>query len=134
MENYIDYKFYANKYKGNLPEAAFEKLSLKASLEVRNAIMNKSIEEYKEEVQLATCSVTDILYIIELAEQRKAKLLSSKKEDKIFASEQVANVSRTLANSTSIKEIEQEISNQKAKINEEIEKYLAFTGLLYRGI
>lgn len=134
MEQYVDYNFYKNTYKGDMPEEAFEKLIIKASTEVQNATMNKNLKEHKEKVNFAICSVIDILYKIEFIEKRKNNLISCEKEDKVVISEQVANVSRTYANSNNLKELEQEINNQKSKISEEIEKYLAFTGLLYRGI
>ena len=134
MKIYTNYVFYKDTYKGNMPQDDFYRLVIRASYEVQKNISNKDITNYEDEVQLATCSVADILLKIEEIENRKTKLISSAKEDKIIANEQVADLSRTFANTTSIKELEQEISNQKAKIIEEIERYLLFTGLLYRGI
>lgn len=134
MIKYTTYDFYKDTYLGDMPKSDFEKLVIRASNEVRNAIMNKNITEHEEEVQLATCSVADILYKIEQIEQKKAKLISSAKEDKILASEQVADLSRTYANTTKLADLDLEISNQKSKIKEEVENYLSFTGLLNRGI
>ncbi len=134
MTNYTDYDFYKNTYQGNMPEDNFNKLVIRASTEVRNAIINRDISRYKNEVQLATCSVADILLKIEQIENKKSKLVSSEKADKILASEQVADLSRTYANTTKLAELDLEISNQRSKIREEIEKNLFFTGLLYRGI
>ena len=134
MVNYTDYDFYKNKYKGNMPETDFDAVVTRASLEVRNAIMNKDITEHEEEVQMATCSVTDILNNIEKIKQRKSKLISSEKEDKVIASEQVADLSKTFANTTNLKDLDNEISNQEKQINVDIEKYLFYTGLLNRRI
>ena len=134
MVDYTDYDFYKNKYKGNMPETDFNTVISRASLEVRNAIMNKDIIGHEEEVQMATCSVADILNNIEKIKQRKSKLISSEKEDKIIASEQVADLSRTFANTTNLKDLDNEISNQEKQINVEIEKYLFYTGLLNRRI
>ena len=134
MVDYTDYDFYKNKYKGNMPETDFNKVISRASLEVRNAIMNKDIIGHEEEVQMATCSVADILNNIEKIKQRRSKLISSEKEDKIIASEQVADLSRTFANTTNLKDLDNEISNQEKQINVEIEKYLFYTGLLNRRI
>lgn len=134
MIKYTTYDFYKDTYLGDMPKSDFEKIVIRASNEVRNAIMNKSVIEHDEEVQLATCSVADILFKIEQIEQKKAKLISSAKEDKILASEQVADLSRTYANTTKIADLESEISNQKSKIKEEIEKNLLFTGLLNRRV
>lgn len=134
MENYIDYDFYKSTYKGNMSLEEFEKIVTRASTEVRNCIMNKNIEGYEKEVGLATCSVADILYKIESVELKKAKLISATKDDRIISSEKVADLSKNYANTTSLKELDEEISNQKNKIREEIENYLLFTGLLNRRV
>lgn len=134
MADYTDYKFYVNTYKGSMLESDFNTVISRASLEVRNAIMNKDIIGNEEEVQMATCSVADILNEIEKIKQRKSKLISSEKGDKVIASEQVADLSRTFANVTNIKDLDTEISNQEKQINVEIEKYLFYTGLLNRRV
>ncbi len=134
MNIYTNYEFYINTYMGTMPESEFNKQVIGASYEVQKQISNKDITGYKDEVQLATCSVADILYKIELIEQRKAKLMSNAKDDKVIASESVGDYSRTFANINSTKDLEEEISNQKANIKEEIRKYLLDTGLLYRGV
>ena len=132
--NYADFSFYIEEYRGSLERKDFERLVTRASLEIRNYILNKSIENYRNEVQMATCSVADILYKIEKIEERKAKLISSDSSDRILSSEKVADLSKNFANITNIKELEEEISNQKNKIKEEIEKHLLFTGLLNRRV
>lgn len=134
MINYIDYDFYVNKYMGDMPEENFEKLALRASAEVQRNIFNRDIEKYKDEVQMATCSVADILFKIEQVESRKNKLVSSNANDKVVSSESVGDLSRTFANTTNLTDLEKEISNQKNKILEEIRLYLLHTGLLYRGV
>lgn len=128
METYTDYDFYINKYKGNMPEPDFDKLVTRASYEVRKNIFNRPITGYEDEVQMATCSVADILLKIEQLETKKNTTIS----DKTLKSESVANYSRTFETS-SVNDIETEISNQKTKIIEEIRMYLLDTGLLYRG-
>lgn len=134
MTSYIDYDFYVNKYMGDMPEEKFEKLALRASAEVRKNIFNRDITDYKDEVQMATCSVADILFKIEQLESRKNKLVSSNANDKVVSSESVGDLSRTFANTTNLTDLEKEISNQKNKILEEIRLYLLHTGLLYRGV
>lgn len=134
MTSYIDYNFYENAYKGDMPEENFEKLALRASVEVQKNIFNRDIEKYKDEVQMATCSVADILFKIEQLESRKNKLASSNVNDKVVSSESVGDLSRTFANTTNLTDLEKEISNQKNKILEEIRLYLLHTGLLYRGV
>ena len=129
MGNYTDYNFYKSTYKGNMSLEDFERVVTRASIEVRNCIMNK-----KKEVGLATCSVADILYKIERIENKKDKLISSDKENRIISSEKVADLSKNYATTTSLKELDEEISNQKNRIREEIEKNLLFTGLLNRRV
>lgn len=134
MTSYIDYNFYVNSYKGDMPKENFEKLALRASAEVRKNIFDRDITNYENEVQMATCSVADILLQIEQLEERKNKLASSNVNDKVVSSESVGDLSRTFANTTNLTDLEKEISNQKNKILEEIRLYLLHTGLLYRGI
>ena len=134
MTNYTDYDFYKNTYKGDMPKSDFDRMVIRASAEVRKNIFNRDIKGYEEEVQMATCSVADILLKIEKLETNKTKLVSSEKADRIVTSEQVADLHRTYANTTSVTDLEGEISNQKNKIVEEIRLYLLHTGLLYRGV
>ena len=129
MEAYTDYDFYKSTYKGNMPQDDFNKLVLRASYEVRKNIFNRDVEKYKDEVQILTCSITDILLKIEQLENKKETILSTK----TLKSESVANYSRTF-DTASVDDIDVEISNQKEKIKEELKKYLLFTGLLYRGV
>lgn len=129
MEAYTDYDFYKSTYKGNMPQNDFDKLVLRASYEVQKNIFNRNIIVYKDEVQMATCSITDIFLKIEELENKKETILSTQ----VLKSESVANYSRTV-DTASTDDIDVEISNQKEKIKEELKKYLLFTGLLYRGV
>lgn len=134
MINYTDYDFYKDTYKGDMPKTDFNKLVTRASAEVRKNIFNRDIKNYEDEVQMATCSVADILLKIEQLETRKDKLVSSDAVDKVVSSESVGDLSRTFANTTNLTDLEKEISSQKNKIIEEIRLYLLHTGLLYRGV
>lgn len=134
MTNYTDYDFYKNEYKGDMPKTDFDRMVIRASAEVRKNIFDRNITNYKDEVQMATCSVTNILLKIEQLEERKDKLVSSNADDKVVSSESVGDLSKTFANTTNLTELEKEISNQKKKITEEIRLYLLHTGLLYRGV
>ena len=131
INKYTDYEFYAITYKGNMPEDDFDRLVIRASYEIRDRIFNRDITGFEDEVQMATCSVADVLNEIEQIEERKANLISS---NKIIASEQVADLSRTYANVSNIKDLDDQISNLKIKKEEEIRKYLLETGLMYRGV
>lgn len=131
MIEYADYKYYLNSYKGDMSEFDFKRLLIKASAIINNHIFNRDIKGYEEEVQIATCSVIDILYNIENINTKINQI--SNENNKIVASESVGDLSRTFANSTII-DLNNEIANQKNKIEEEIRTYLLSTGLLYRGI
>lgn len=127
MKTYTDYVFYRDTYKGNMPEDDFNRLVIRASYEIQKNIFNRDITGYEDEVQLATCSVADILLKIETLENKKDTNIS----ENIVKSESVGDYSRTLE-TTSISDIEVQISNQKEKIKEEIRMYLLDTGLLSR--
>lgn len=129
MKTYTDYVFYKDTYKGNMPEEDFNKLVIRASYEVQKNIFNRDITGYEDEVQLATCSVADILLKIEILENKKETIFSKQ----TLKSESVGDYSRTF-DTTSVSDIEVQISNQKEKIKEELKKYLLITGLLYRGV
>ena len=134
MNIYTNYDFYNSTYKGDMPKDKFDKLVIGASYEVQKNIFNRDITGYEDEVQLATCSVADILLKINQIEEKKSKLISSASNDKIIASESVGDYSRTFANSNDIKDLDTQISNQKENIKEELKKYLLDTGLLFRGV
>lgn len=129
MTKYTNYDFYKDTYKGTMPETDFNKLVTKASYEVRKNIFNRDIKDYEDEIQLATCSVADILYKIEQLETKKHAIISGK----ALKSESVGDYSRTF-DTSSVNDIETEISNLEIKIKEEIRMYLLDTGLLYRGV
>lgn len=129
MITYTNYEFYIDTYKGNMPQDDFEILVIKASYEVQKNIFNRIITGYEDEVQMATCSIADILYKIEQLENKKDTTIS----EKVLKSESVGNYSRTFETSSST-DIDVQISNQKEKIKEELRNYLLTTGLLYRGV
>lgn len=127
MKIYTDYTFYKDTYKGNMPENDFDRLVIGASYEVQKNIFNRDITGYEDEVQLATCSVADILLKIETLEKKKDTIIS----ENIVKSESVGDYSRTLESIT-LPDIEVQISNQEEKIKEVIRMYLLDTGLLSR--
>ena len=129
MKIYTDYGFYECVYKGNMSEDDFERLVIKASCEVNKNIFSRNTEKYDLEVQLTTCSITDILYKIEQLENK----LNNSISNEMLKSESVGDYSRTF-NSAGIDDIKNEISNQKSNIKEELRRYLLNTGLLYRGV
>lgn len=128
MTNYTDYDFYKNTYKGDMPETDFNEVIVRASYEVQKNIFNRDIKGYEDEVQMATCSVADILLKVEQLENKKDTILSNNN----LKSESVGDYSRTF-DTLGIDNVNVEISNQKEKIKEELRRYLLYTGLLYRG-
>lgn len=129
MTNYTDYDFYKNTYKGDMPETDFNKVIVRASYEVQKNIFNRDIKGYEDEVQMATCSVANILLKVEQLENKKDTILSNNN----LKSESVGDYSRTF-DTLGIDNVNVEISNQKEKIKEELRRYLLYTGLLYRGV
>lgn len=129
MTNYTDYDFYKNIYKGDMPETDFNKVIVRASYEVQKNIFNRDIKGYEDEVQIATCSVADILLKVEQLENKKDTILSNNN----LKSESVGDYSRTF-DTLGIDNVNVEISNQKEKIKEKLRRYLLHTGLLYRGV
>lgn len=129
MTNCTDYDFYKNIYKGDMPETDFNKVIVRASYEVQKNIFNRDIKGYEDEVQMATCSVADILLKVEQLENKKDTILSNNN----LKSESVGDYSRTF-DTLGIDNVNVEISNQKEKIKEELRRYLLHTGLLYRGV
>jgi len=129
MTNYTDYDFYKNTYKGDMLETDFNKVIVRASYEVQKNIFNRNIKDYEDEVQMATCSVADILLKVEQLENKKNTILSNNN----LKSESVGDYSRTF-DTLGIDNVNTEISNQKEKIKEELRRYLLHTGLLYRGV
>ena len=115
MDNYIDYDYYKNTFKGNLiPEEEFDNLATRASNEVRTRILNRPITGFENAVKNATCSVADILY------------------NQLEIESKINNISSFT--NTSVKDLMDLLELSKAKINDEISLYLGMTGLLSMGI
>lgn len=124
MEPYTTYQFYVNTYRSDkLDMEAFDKLVLRASYELNaichGKINNDTLSKFNNEIQLATCS------LIELINDD----IQSKIDGREIASETVESWHRTYVNSNG----NSYISNQ-VKSLDNVYKYLINTGLLYRGI
>ena len=69
MENYADYNFYVNDYKGSLSETLFNRFITEASVEIRNYINREITDEVIAELtdeeyfrfQYTVCSLCDFL-------------------------------------------------------------------------
>ena len=134
MNNYINYDYYIETYKGSLiPQDDFDKYAIKASGKVRNRIFNRDISLFEIEVKNATCSVADILYNQSLNQERIKNIANG--TEKVISSEKVGDYSRNISN-MSIDDLRKLSSNEyiDCLIEEEIEDYLLVTGLLYCGV
>ena len=126
MQSYVDYEFYINTYKGTkiTSQEEFDKLSLRATQYVKQQIMNRDYTDFKgkdytNEVKYATCSLTEI-------EQDYQKAKEETPTNGI-KSESIGDYSRSFGS------FEELTNNTNIKRNEELNLYLAMTGLLYRG-
>ena len=134
MNNYIDYNYYANTFKGTLiPQEKFDVNAMKASSKIRNRIMNKDISSYETEVKNAACLVAEIIYNQELNKIHLNNIING--TENIITSEKVGDYSRTMSG-VSITELEKLSSNEYTNklIDQEIEETLFLTGLLYSGV
>ncbi|NBI08065.1 hypothetical protein [Senegalia massiliensis] len=109
----MDYKFYEMEYGGKAPSEEFPMLLIQAMSEVKYYTLNRS--NYSDiNVKYALCELIDYLYKL------------SQSDDKEIASESVGTYS--VSYNTDKKD---SVDKKKKKI---IYKYLAHTGLLYRGV
>ena len=134
MDNYIDYDYYKNTFKGDLiPQDKFDIYAIKASGKVRTRIMNRDITQFKILVQNATCIVAEIIYNQNLNKEKLQNIING--TDKLVTSEKVGDYSRNISN-LSIEELQNISSNEFVDnlINQELESQLLFTGLLYCGV
>ena len=132
MSNYIDSDYYYLTFKGTLiPQREFEEYATKASNEVRLKIMNKNISNYEAEVKNATCSVAEILYNQSQIKQKIQSIILG--TEKVVSSEKVGDYSRNFSN-VSVSELQKQCDSITQRINDELEKSLFFTGLLYTGV
>lgn len=119
MNNYIDYAYYKDTYKGDLiPSNKFDFYCLKATQYIKANTFD-SVDENNviDEVKMCCCELCDIIY----------KSEQSAKSNGI-TSEKVGEYSVSYESSKNIKE------NQKNEMTEVLKLWLVNTGLLYRGL
>ena len=109
---YVDYNFYKDTYGGNIPQDVFNKFSIKASKYIDYVTFNR-IKEVTENIKLATCEITNILYEYD------------KKGNSEIKSEGAGKYSVTYSDSNKT------IDQRKYDV---VKIYLGNTGLLYRGV
>lgn len=118
MEQYADFTFYKNDFKGTLigDETSFDRMAVEASF-LLNEITLGRIREPVEKVKMAMCAVAEITH----------KEYTQNNEDQV-ASESVGPHSVSYIKKTKSAE---EYAKEKTKA---AKTYLSGTGLMYRGI
>ena len=122
MVEYADYTFYTDTFHGStIPEAAFSSVILRASVYVKYITFGRIEDtEIPEEVRLAACAVSEVMY--------KADAEGEKKEKK---SETVGNVSVSYVTEQQDGQTREAAAAKKQYAA--AYPYLIHTGLLYRG-
>ncbi|MBC5678197.1 hypothetical protein H8S22_11470 [Anaerostipes sp. NSJ-7] len=122
MVEYADYTFYTDTFHGStIPEAAFSSVILRASVYVKYITFGRIEDtEIPEEVRLAACAVSEVMY--------KADAEGEQKEKK---SETVGNVSVSYVTEQQDGQTREAAAAKKQYAA--AYPYLIHTGLLYRG-
>lgn len=117
MTNYVDYAYYSDTYKGAVIDAAsFDLYARKATQEIKKYTLNRvQKDSIPDEVKMCCCELVKLLY------------KSDQEDAKGIASEKVGEYSVTY---TSPEAREKQLAASTTNI---IYKWLAMTGLLYRG-
>lgn len=112
LAGYVDYRFYKDKYLGQvIPEPSFRALSLKASYFINMATFNRiDPENVPDEAKMAVCAAAEVILKHE--------------ESGGKSSESVGKLSITYDTRKTVEK----------KMYAVIQPYLANTGLLYRGV
>ncbi|HAB66592.1 MAG TPA: hypothetical protein DCE23_04410 [Firmicutes bacterium] len=129
LNEIVDYKYYEEGYKGSIPESSFIEHSKKASSYLNNFTSNRITTDILDDnIRNCCCEIIDLLFS---QSELKEKLLS---KDAEIASETVGSHSITLVNKNNIIEKQVLSDNELSKkIYNICYRYLANTGLLYRG-
>src|SRR5699024_370987 len=123
MKRYVDYEFYKDEYMGKLAEPIFNKHSIgaQAYLDLHTLGRLKGKEEIPIEAKYAICELTERAFKLELS------------AGKDIASETVASHTIHYSGNNNNKNA----TNTSDKQSEEyriVRKWLATTGLMYRGV
>lgn len=127
MPAYADYSFYTTTYKGStIPFDQFERLALEASAEVdyqtferASVVVIEAVEAALiEKIKMATCSIADLLFVIEQEGKGKTGTVSG---------ERVGDYSVNYAVSGDA------TATKSQRIENALRRWLGHTGLLFRG-
>lgn len=134
---YADYEFYANEYLGRaIPEASFPRLSLRGSQYMDYITQGRAeASAGLEAVKMCCCALAEQYQTIETAQELAQKSLSAGAESgQELQSETVAAWSRSYrSGGESAQSAAQAAEAGKAELYAISQRYLARTGLLYRG-
>ena len=119
MNNYTDYAYYQNTYKGDLiPSDKFEFYSRKATQYIKlNTFERVNELEIPDEVKMCCCELAEVEYKADNASKAEG-----------ITSEKVGEYSVSYESSESIKE------NKQKEMSNVLRLWLLNTGLLYRGL
>lgn len=122
MVEYADFEFYTKKFHGStIPEAAFPSAMLRSSIFIRYITFGRIDEtDIPEEAKLAACAVADLMYKDDLAKDKNGREIKSENNDGYSAS--------------FVTSVDEKGRSIEARAYQSANQYLAYTGLLYRGI
>lgn len=126
MESFVDYEFYTDTYKGTkIPSSSFGRISTRASYKIKEQILGRDYTTFNDvdntiPVQMATCSVADILY--------DEEILMNSTSNGLLTNEKIGDYSRSFESQDNLTKKTSQL------IREELSMYLGLTGLLNRSI
>ena len=112
---YVDYEFYSQTYRGEVPQEKFERLNIQAQAIIDKYTFNR-IKEANYNVKFAVCELIDYLYELE------------NKGGNEIASEKVGTYSVTYVTGDEGTDL------IKKKQRDIVMKWLGHTGMMYRGV
>lgn len=130
----VDFTYYTEVFEGTaIPEQDFKQLSKKAERFVNYATCNQAstaIGDTLETVKECICELAEQYQIIEKTEKQ-----SLGEGEKVIASESVGSWSVSYDTPTKADvNTEEYVKEKNKKLYSIVKEYLAFTGLLYRGV
>lgn len=130
----VDFTYYTEVFEGTaIPEQDFKQLSKKAERFVNYATCNRALEtqgETLETVKECICELAEQYQVIEKTEKQ-----SLGEGEKVIASESVGSWSVSYDTPTKVDvNASDYITEKNKKLYSVVKEYLAFTGLLYRGV
>lgn len=132
---YADYDFYTDFYFGTtIPESDFTRLSLRASQYLDYITQNRAeSSQYTEALKMACCALAEQYQTVEAARAVAAKALVAT-DGAELQSQSVGSWSQSYRSGGDSAQAAQEAARAaESELYNTAQKYLAHTGLLYRG-